>query len=154
MTHLLEPAIRSKNTAANDCESLPFDLLAQSIVFPEMDLLVEAAETPEFLAIKEHEHAGCKRAMQLGEVLENVVPDIKHLVDPAPFPADDVCSHAMEPVLRRPFHTMADQRLVGEFNIGIEEKDVRSISLRRTLIASHRRHPPRNHGDVQPVAEA
>src|SRR5689334_1362254 len=83
MSHLLEAPIRREYAAAHDRETLARYLLAQLVVFREMDLLVKAAKFPELAAVKHHEHSRRKRTVQVRQVLEYVIGCIENFVEPA-----------------------------------------------------------------------
>src|SRR5580693_9264641 len=96
MSHALEPAIRRIDSASHNCESLPLDLLRQPVIFGEQNLLIESAQLAEFRPVKQHEHSRRKRTMQVRQILKEVIPRIKQLVNPASTFAQDVGGQAMQ----------------------------------------------------------
>src|ERR1700733_14317353 len=71
VSHLLEAAIGGVNSAGDHAKPFPPPLLAEPVIFGEQNLFVKSAEFPELLAIKQHEHARGKGAVQGREILKN-----------------------------------------------------------------------------------
>jgi len=154
VAHPLKAPVGGIDTATNDGETLSPNFLAQAVIFSKLDLLVESAELPEFLAVEQHEHPCRKRTMQVGQVLEEVVAGIKQLVDPGSVLAEDVSSDTVELPGLCLFHAAADERIISEFDIGVEKEKIRRIGLRCALIPSVGGHAALDYADSEPVAEA
>jgi len=138
VAHLLEAAIGGVDAAADNLEFAARDFLAQKIILGKHGLLVETAEFMEALAIEHHEHPGGERLVETGEVLEKVASPVKDLVGEAAL-AEDVRRRKMQVLRLHLFQAVADQRVVGEFDVGVEKQNIGRGGQRCAAIAPDRR---------------
>ena len=63
MSHTLEPAICGVHSAPYNPEALPFNQLAEAVIFGKKNLLMKPAQFPKSLAIPKHEHPRRERTV-------------------------------------------------------------------------------------------
>jgi len=152
VTHLLKAAVGGEDATADNPEFAARDFLAQKIILGKHGLLMETAELMKALAVKHHEHAGGEGFVEAGEILEEVASPVKDLVGEAAL-AEDVRRRKMQVLRLHLFYAGTDQRVVGEFDVGIEKQNIGRGSERGAAVAADRRQAAENYLRGETAAE-
>ena len=114
---------------------------------------METAEFVETLTVEHHKHSRREGLIEAGEILEEVTAPVEDFVGKAAL-AKDIRRRQVEVFLLHSFETLADERGVRKFDVGIQKQHVRRGGQRSAVVATNSRQAAGDYLDRKAIAEA